>query len=122
MKSLEMLSPMDIVNTENENVETLPFEEVYQSFVTHMNAQFTKSMILEATDPNIDTAKLEVKISEVNQGLFRIKEKNNEDEFLMVPVWAFHGESYVNDSLWDEKDFVLVNALDGSIINPALGY
>ena len=40
----------------------------------------------------------------------------------MVPVWAFHGESYVNDSLWDEKDFVLVNALDGSIINPALGY
>lgn len=122
VKSLEMLSPMDIVNTENENVETLPFEEVYQSFVTHMNAQFTKSMILEATDPNIDTAKLEVKISEVNQGLFRIKEKNNEDEFLMVPVWAFHGESYVNDSLWDEKDFVLVNALDGSIINPALGY
>lgn len=122
VKYLEMMSPMDIVNTENENVETLPFEEVYQSFVTHMNAQFTRTMILEATDPNIDTAKLEIKINEINQGLFRIKEKNNEDEFLMVPVWAFHGASYVNDSLWDEKDFVLVNALDGSIINPTLGY
>ncbi len=58
----------------------------------------------------------------------RISEKDSFDTGLVVPVWSFEGM----DAMYDDKggslgagsDGVLmaINAIDGSVINGALGY
>ena len=42
-------------------------------------------------------SQVSVKTERIRQGLFRIKEKNNNDEFLIVPVWAFESTVYLDD-------------------------
>lgn len=119
---VELISPMDVVRVENQDVETLPFEEVYRSFENQMQAQFTKTSIIDPEIPGIDDMEVEIRITKIQQGLFRIKKKDNSDEFLMVPVWSFYGTAVVDGGTWDEKEFVMINALDGSVINTNLGY
>ena len=120
--SVELVSPMDVVKIENPDVETLPFEEIYQAFKNQMQAQFTKTTIIDPEIPGIDEMEMEIRITKIRQGLFRIKEKNNQDDFLVVPVWSFYGTAVVDDSTWTEQEFVMINALDGSVIDTNLGY
>ena len=66
-------------------------------------------------------SQVSVKTERIRQGLFRIKEKNNNDEFLIVPVWAFESTVYLDDEAWT-GDICLINAVDGSVIDASLGY
>lgn len=124
LKGMELISPMDVIKTENKDVAVLSFEDIYQSFMNYMKAYFNRNMVV--VDPlrdDYNIAQVEVKITEIRQGLYRIKEQNNKEEFLMVPVWIFRGDSYADGNVEQtDWDFAVINALDGSVINTALGY
>lgn len=121
VESVMLTSPLDTIKVENENVNTLPFEEVYQKFKNHLQTKYTKSSFFEGEAPNEDMD-MELQIHKIEQGLFRIKEKGTDGEFLVVPAWRFQGKVKIDGELWSEQVFGVINAIDGSTIDVALGY
>ena len=85
-----------------------------------MQTKYTKNALIEGGEAAKED--VEIQVNHIVQGLFRIKEKGNEEEFLMVPAWAFKGEWYMNGESMGEQDFCVINAIDGSTIDVALGY
>ena len=120
LTSVELISPMDVVQIENENVETMDFEEIYQTFKKQAQAQFTESAFLDSDAT--ETGTIQIEISEITEGLFRIKEKSNTEDFLMVPAWSFSGTLRVDGDDWGKQEFLMINGIDGSVINTSLGY
>lgn len=118
--SVLLTSPVDTVKVENESVATISFEEAYQAFKNQMQTQYTKNSLIEGGEA--EGADIEIQVNHIVQGLFRIKEKGNEEEFLMVPAWSFKGEWYMNGESMGEQDFCVINAIDGSTIDVTLGY
>ena len=108
------------LNIENENVETMDFEEIYQTFKKQAQAQFTESAFLDLDAT--ETGKIQIEISEITEGLFRIKEKSNTEDFLMIPAWSFSGTLRVDGEDWGKQQFLMINGIDGSVINTSLGY
>lgn len=121
---VEWISPLEEVKTESSDVETLPFEKVYEAFRNQMKSKYTRDKVIDPADPTFQNkeADIEVNITHITQGLFRIKEKDNKEEFLIVPVWCFTGEVMVNGDNWGESEFAMINAVDGSTIDTFLGY
>ena len=67
-------------------------------------------------------------IDEIRLGLTRIVEKNAQQQGYLVPSWTFFG-SYDLDGFWPDGEghhgteaILIVNALDGSIIDPDRGF
>ena len=67
-------------------------------------------------------------IDEIRLGLTRIAEKNAQQQGYLVPSWTFFG-SYDLDGFWPDGEghhgteaILIVNALDGSIIDPDRGF
>lgn len=120
LTSVELISPMDVVQIENENVETMDFEEIYQTFKKQAQAQFTESAFLDSDAT--ETGTIQIEISEITEGLFKIKEKSNTEDFLMVPAWSFSGTLRVDGDDWGKQEFLMINGIDGSVINTSLGY
>lgn len=116
VRNVELVSPMDIVNVENDNVKTLGFDEIYSRFKEQ--AQISGDALLEKLGEVNETGEAEIVITSIEQGLFRIKEKGS-GEFLMVPAWAFKGR--ISTKL-GEDNIMIINALDGSVIDTTLGY
>ena len=71
-------------------------------------------------------------MDDVQLGLFRIREKNDMEHGLLVPCWMFCGRllydpDRVTTGFPVSQDFdlfpmVIINAIDGSVINPMNGY
>lgn len=116
IRNVELVSPMDIVNVENDNVKTLEFDEIYGRFKEQ--AQISGDTLLEKLGEVNETGEAEIVITSIDQGLFRIKEKGS-GEFLMVPAWVFKGRT---SNKLGEDNIMIINALDGSVINTTLGY
>lgn len=119
--SVWLFSPVDIVNIENEDVATISFKEASNRFKTQAQTAYTRGQWVDPEDPMHTDSQVSVKTERIRQGLFRIKEKNNNDEFLIVPVWAFESTVYLDDEAWT-GDICLINAVDGSVIDASLGY
>ena len=83
-------------------------------------SQFTESAFLDLDAT--ETGKIQIEISEITEGLFRIKEKSNTEDFLMVPAWSFSGTLRVDGEDWGKQQFLMINGIDGSVINTSLGY
>lgn len=120
--SVELVSPMDIVKIENENVLVKPFSEIYEIFSEQIQQKYTKASVLGLEVDESDSNKVQIIIDKIKLGMTRIKEKDNDKEFLLVPAWSFSGSVYVNGSLFWSDTFVTINAIDGSPINTSLGY
>ena len=88
-----------------------------------------------------DMKSVEIRISHVGLELIRIREQNNAAELkgLLVPAWVFYGtiqmteasgfQDYANyglksgyDHYRGEEILLCLNAVDGSVIDPLLGY
>lgn len=88
-----------------------------------------------------DMKSVEIQISHVGLELIRIREQNNTAELkgLLVPAWVFYGtiqmteasgfQDYANyglksgyDHYRGEEILLCLNAVDGSVIDPLLGY
>lgn len=127
--------PTEQVEVCNTNVALLPFSEIQQIFETQMMVEG-----LWTNPADMDVIAREIVITKVTLGMMQIREKNTRDGLLMVPTWNFQGyeiytyaapvpggyildenNQYVNDQLAGHS-FLSINAIDGSIINPILGY
>ena len=127
--------PTEQVEVCNTNVALLPFSEIQQIFETQMMVEG-----LWTNPADTDVIAREIVITKVTLGMMQIREKNTRDGLLMVPTWNFQGyeiytyaapvpggyildenNQYVNDQLAGHS-FLSINAIDGSIINPILGY
>lgn len=123
LSSVYLTSPLDEVEIVEENVKTLPFEEIYACFKSQMENKYTISSFIQFGGSDMETThSAEIKITSIKQGMFRVSEKNKDYSYVLTPVWRFTGEIFVDGSSWGESNVCYVNALDGSIIDPKLGY
>jgi|GEM_PF-2300568 hypothetical protein len=119
----------------NTNVQLLSFDEIQRIFETQMTIE---GLWTNPADTGIISR--EIVITRIALGMMQIREKDTYDGLLMVPTWNFFGyetytyaapveggynldaeNKYVNDQLAGHS-FLTINAIDGSIINPVLGY
>ncbi len=79
----------------------------------------------------MDLRSLTIEISQVFLGLQRIAEQDSVDSGLLVPIWSFFGtlryelsdgtiETY--DSLVQANPLLVINAIDGTMVDPIKGY
>ena len=114
----DLYAPIEITETVVEGAALKSFSEVKDTFekmVTVANADEERIVWI-----NIDRVRLSYS---------RISEKDSFDTGLIVPVWSFEGkidsaykadENYVEQ--WNSGTIMAINAIDGSIIDAALGY
>ncbi len=129
--SFDWFAPLKVTETIAESTPLLPFEEIQRIFEAQINRTFAYDEANGAT-LTVDGVKL---------GLFRIREKNDMDHGLLVPVWFFtgvldyaedvaanrlaegHSPDYAKHNYKDEQNpLLIINAIDGSIIDPVNGY
>ena len=87
-----------------------------------MQVQYTSSTLEGAAGSGYQ---YEILITNIEEGMVRVKVPNKEYEYYMIPAWCFYGR--INRHSYDgegglEFPLVTINAIDGSIINTDLGY
>ena len=109
-----MAAPLEIAETVVENAALKSFEEVKNTFETMVcivNAR-------KEQERSIDIDKVRLCYS-------RISEQDSFDTGLIVPIWSFEGRTeFMNGGLmeYSTEAPLMINAIDGSIIDGALGY
>lgn len=109
MESVCLNSPMEVVAVENEDVNVISFDKAYELFKSQMETRFAK------------VRGMEFLVDDIRQGLFRIKIKDEEGEYYMVPAWMFTIKTS-SESEGDGEERILLNAVDGSVIDINKGY
>ena len=108
-------APLEITETVVEGAALKSFQEVRSTF----------EQMLPVTLSGVDEQHT-VDVKRVRLSYSRISEKDSFDTGLVVPVWSFEG----TDTQYDDKNgsygtsgvLMAINAIDGSVINGALGY
>ena len=104
----------------SETTTLLSFEHIQNIFEEQINRQLAYEEMRDAI----------LTVDDVQLGLFRIREKNDMEHGLLVPVWFFRGTlTPAETSGWsgliqyyDGVPLLIINAIDGTIIDPMLGY
>lgn len=139
--SFRWQSPSKEIQTENTNVELLPFDDIINAFEQQMSLQYTLEKLSHYAPENPDydeyIAKMEtghVDINKIELGLVRLAVKDRPGEYRMVPVWKFYGSEMVKWAGQEQEQpnmtnligspnvYQTINAIDGSIIDSKLGY
>ena len=122
-------APLKVTETLAENTPLLPIEEIQSIFEQQINRVFAEERYHDGT----------LTVDRVQLGLFRIREQNDMDHGLLVPVWYFTGvfeygaeqaEQRKKDGFreWERSYYdtrqplLIINAIDGSMIDPMKGY
>ncbi|RDU23485.1 DUF6034 family protein [Anaerosacchariphilus polymeriproducens] len=98
--------PMKVDKIIKKNADLITYAEAIEVF---------KKKMLSAKED------IECNISEIKLGLMRVKCKGKREEYIMIPVWDFFGDSSI-ESGEGEFSCLTINAMDGSIIDRSLGY
>ena len=122
--AMEFSQPHEMTEIVTESAEILSLEEAVASFERMIGYQYAAYETGE--EEPCDDAYL--CIDEIRLGLTRIAEKNAQQQGYLVPSWTFFG-SYDLDGFWPDGEghhgteaILIVNALDGSIIDPDRGF
>ena len=129
--SVVWVAPLKVTDVIAESTPLLPYEEIEKTFETQMDRVFFWEQHQDGT-LNVDNVQL---------GLFRIREKGNINTGLLVPAWFFTGtftyseeqranniaegqsEPDASKSYYDNLNpLCIINAIDGTIIDPYKGY
>lgn len=126
--------PSTITKVVNESVELLPFDEIMERF---------KSPVLYNAIPELDEDSAMIKkklvITKIQLGMMQVRKKDSGSALLMIPTWTFFGKTIQtydgpqpggydlneNNEYIEETpgySYLVLNAIDGSVINPYLGY
>ena len=115
----EWTSPLEICDIRVYSCNLLPFSEIQQIFEKMVRViwQYQAKDCLSLTC-NITEARLE---------LMRVLEQGSTDNGLLIPVWNFYGtrqRSFASGNTDETLHGIMltINAIDGSIIDRALGY
>lgn len=140
--SMELRNGIEVTDTINENVELVPFDEIQAIFRKQITLSPYYSYIYDRTGYEKEPfhEKTIIDINSIRLGYMRTIEKDN-DTSLLIPVWMFYGVQHdyytggSEGSTWKlNKEgervidtpighaFMIINAIDGSIIDPYMGY
>ena len=140
LSSFEYTSPMEVVEEVNENVAYLSFEEAVDIGRTRLRMSVLKATLYGserfygADIFYTNAASRVVNIFQAELGLTRTRIKDNATDFYLLPAYTFRatytlydrGGNLLVDSndIWPSptRELVVVNAVDGSVINTELGY
>ena len=131
---LYYMAPLDEVSVAVGG-EVMGFDAAMQRFQEQMQLQTTLSRYTNGNDAGIPT-EVTVNITRIEAGLVRVRIRDSEARYYMMPVWSFRG-SVVRDE--DEgasitssgetleppeitSSILTINAIDGSIIDLTQGY
>ncbi len=104
-------SPMKLGEKQADNVNLKEYKEIEEVFKKHVLIKFAgRDENSEEKLPSV------INVSEIRLGYMRVKNKNKQDEFTMVPVWDFISDLYGKSSI------LTVNAIDGSVLDRRYGY
>ncbi|MEA5047081.1 MAG: DUF6034 family protein [Eubacteriales bacterium] len=129
-------SPSEQVGVRNDNVALISFEQIQE--ICRRNLSFVAPM--ETRWAGIDERT--VVVTKVQLGLMCIRELNTQSSYLVVPVWDLFGytidryasaedaggyllnanNELITDDMNQTAGILTINAIDGSILNRALGY
>ncbi len=122
--AMEFSQPHEVTEIVTESAEILSLEEAIASFERMIGYQYAAYETGE--EEPCDDAYL--CIDEIRLGLTRIAEKNAQQQGYLVPSWTFFGHYKLSD-FWPDGEghhgteaILIVNALDGSIIDPDRGF
>ena len=104
----------------SETTTLLPFSEIQSLFEQQMNRIFAYDEMRDA----------QFTVDDVQLGLFRIREQNDMEHGLLVPVWCFRGVLTPSESSgwagivqrYDTHPILILNAIDGTVIDVEKGY
>lgn len=134
-------NPSTPIRTVNESVALAPFDKVTETFQKQAALE-----IFPLVEEYKDFGTVTVSVDRIELGMSRVRKENDPTVFLMVPTWFFYGKMTVFD-LNENGDtlrydsrlraasdgqayihegpgycFMRINAIDGSRIDPQLGY
>jgi hypothetical protein len=141
--SFDWLSPIATGRTRAETTKLMPFSEIRE-----IAEKMFRVLYLQYTDPqnvNIEHIEIDLNVSHVDLELMRVREQDKTEakQGLLIPAWVFYGTimktTYEKDgssstiyshynlnsgNMYYEGDVIVlcINAIDGSIIDPMLGY
>lgn len=110
--------PLKTTETLSESTPLLSLDEIRGILLQQLNRVYS----IEADEG------AKVGVSRAQLGLFRIREKNNMNSGLLVPVWCFScgkltgDPNNPDDANVESGRLLIINAVDGSVIDPYKGY
>ena len=122
---IDWVSPYEEQETLIKNASLLPYEDVFKIFsraITYYQLP---------VDEAADVTNIDIEITDVYLGEQRILEQESIDSGLLIPVWCFFGtvRSVASDGSVQTIDtkvqanpIIVINAIDGTIIDPTKGY
>ena len=127
----------EVSETISRNVPLLPFSDIYSIFKDKLAVQGYYYPTLSSRETQPQSAR--ILIDRIELCYYRVKTGGGTGEYAIVPVWVFCGKTewrFRDPSETDlllSKDgtcimgsagytFMIINAMDGSIIDPARGY
>ena len=127
-------TPSELGRTLNENVTLMPFEQVVERFCDQI--LYSATPAVEETDSVI---KKTLYIDRIELGMVRALQRGSVEEWVMVPAWTFFGRTVLqyagpepggyplneNNEYVSEMpgySYLILNAVDGSVIDLAKGY
>jgi len=127
----EYQAPVDVVSVVNDGVMLLTAGEIVDTFENYMTlddiATYQIPGIPDEVAETQQISRVEAIVDTVEFGLTRIRIKNNESDFYLVPAYTFKGTYVAYNGVGEagmkmETTFAVINAVDGTIINTDLGY
>jgi beta-lactamase regulating signal transducer with metallopeptidase domain len=130
-------APLEEVRVENADVATLSFGQALEAFKAQMQRAYTldhlASYTLEGTQNAGRAETGTITITDIQLGLMRVRVKDKPGTYRLVPAWMFSGTEQIKIKGMDapvagmrSRDglyaYAVINAVDGSVIDPALGY
>ena len=100
MEHFQYLNPMEVSEIPAEQAEVMDFEQAYESAMKYMQEK----------DRGYEIDKIRLCMGRVKY----------EDSYALVPVWCYEFDSSLSDII-SHRNAVLVNAIDGSIIDAYSG-
>lgn len=128
-------SPLEVVDVVNENVAILSFDEAMEKCKSQLQMSLLAADAYAVND-FYEAVRKEVDVYQVELGLVRTRVKNSSTDFYLLPAYTFRASYELydqNDTLVFEskvlesagllaQELVVINAIDGSVINTQLGY
>lgn len=106
------LAPLEPMETVVDKASMKPFEEIQEIF----------EQMIVVTNAR-EQLKTTLKVDRVSLRYTRISEADSFDTGLLVPVWEFEGTYEGEAKMSDQRRVLLtINAIDGSVIDPDIGY
>ena len=117
------VGPVELLDTINENATLLPFADIQQRIKEQLPKKYTNLKFTEAT---------QVHVTGVELGLARVRIKDAQDDYMLIPVWDVYGYNdetspYISGLAKTNpqnliETLLTVNAMDGSVIDRNVGY